>query len=238
MKSTNRKRALITSGAIVLLCMTIIVGMTWALFTDTQTVTNHLQAGDMKITLNRTQLVKKTLDDDGYLVETMVQSAAEDEAVPFDNPTGENVFGLEADEVIVPGSKFVATMQVQNNSDAAFKYWVKIDCKDEDAAKELAEQLVIIVYTDKNKDGVIDTDEVTDDSDVSIIANGLTVGDDQNYIGIVETGSSEDFIVSLEFRDDGYSYVDGVLTSNNNVAKKKTSNFDLIVYAVQVTQAP
>ena len=53
MKSTNRKRALLVSASVILLCMTIIVGMTWALFTDTQKVTNHLQAGDLSITLKR-----------------------------------------------------------------------------------------------------------------------------------------------------------------------------------------
>ena len=51
MKSTNRKRALLVSASVILLCMTIIVGMTWALFTDTATVENHLQAGDLNITL-------------------------------------------------------------------------------------------------------------------------------------------------------------------------------------------
>ena len=47
MESTNRKRALLVSGSVILLCMTIIVGMTWALFTDTRTLTNHLKAGDL-----------------------------------------------------------------------------------------------------------------------------------------------------------------------------------------------
>ena len=56
MKSTHRKRTLLVSSAVIMLCMTIIVGMTWALFTDTQTVHNHLQAGDLKITLKRTEL--------------------------------------------------------------------------------------------------------------------------------------------------------------------------------------
>ena len=42
MRSTNRKRSLLVSGAVILLAMTIIVGMTWALFTDTQLVSNHL----------------------------------------------------------------------------------------------------------------------------------------------------------------------------------------------------
>lgn len=67
MRSTNRKRSLLVSGSVILLCLSIIVGMTWALFTDTQTVTNHLQAGDLDITLERIALSKTTLTPKGYL---------------------------------------------------------------------------------------------------------------------------------------------------------------------------
>ena len=158
MRGTNRKRALIVSAAIILLCMTIIVGMTFALFTDTRRVTNHLKAGDLQITLKRIELTKTTLDDSGYLVTLPTDTNVKE----FTDPTDENVFGLTMEngavtEKIVPGSKFVATMQIENNSDVAFKYWARIDCKDEDVSKKLAEQLIIIVYTDKNGDGVIDT---------------------------------------------------------------------------------
>ena len=53
MKGTSRKRTLLVSCAVILLCMTVIIGMTWALFTDTHTVKNHLKAGDLDITLER-----------------------------------------------------------------------------------------------------------------------------------------------------------------------------------------
>jgi predicted ribosomally synthesized peptide with SipW-like signal peptide len=52
---------LLVSAAVILLCMTIVVGMTWALFTDTKGVANHLRAGDLSITLKRTELTKKML---------------------------------------------------------------------------------------------------------------------------------------------------------------------------------
>ena len=231
MESTNRKRALMVSGAIILLCMSIIVGMTWALFTDTQNVHNHLKAGDLKITLKRTELTKTTLDASGYLVETQVQKATDD-AVNFSHPTDENVFGIESNEKVVPGSKFVATMQIENQSDVAFGYWVKIDCKDEDVAKTLAKQLKIIVYTDKNGDGTIDT---TTEGVDSTVATGLEVGSDKNYIGTLEIGKAETFIVSVEFVDEGYTYENGVLTSTNDGAQEENVEFDLLVYAIQAT---
>ena len=129
MKSTNRKRALLVSASVILLCMTIIVGMTWALFTDTQKVTNHLQAGDLSITLKRTELTKTTLNAQGKLVE----SAPDTTTKNFSNPTDENVFGIVEGEKIVPGTKYVAKMQIENNSDVAFGYWIEIVCTDKTA---------------------------------------------------------------------------------------------------------
>ena len=187
MRSTNRKRALLVSGAVILLAMTIIVGMTWALFTDTQNVSNHLQAGDLAITLKRTELTKTTLNANGKLV----TSAPDTNPKNFSNPTDENVFGLVEGEKVVPGTKYVAKMQIENHSDVAFGYWVKIDCKDEDVAKTLANQLKIIIYTDKNGDGTIDT---TSEGVDSTVATGLEVGSDKDYIGTLERGKAENFI--------------------------------------------
>ena len=228
MRSTNRKRLLLVSSAIIMLCMTVIVGMTWALFTDTQNVYNHLQAGDLAITLKRTELTKTTLNANGKLV----TSAPDTNLKNFSNPTDENVFGLVEGEKVVPGTKYVAKMQIENHSDVAFGYWVKIDCKDEDVAKTLAKQLKIIIYTDKNGDGTIDT---TAEGVDSTVATGLEVGSDKDYIGTLERGKAENFIVSVEFIDTGYTYKDGVLTSTNDGAQTQSVEFDLLVYAIQAT---
>ena len=124
-KSTGMKRAMLLSCAVILLCFTVITGMTWALFTDTERVNTHLQAGDLDITLLRTQLVKTTLNAKGYLEEVEVQKAT-DPAVNFSQSTRESLLGLTAGEVIVPGTKYVATLRVENHSDVAFGYWIEI----------------------------------------------------------------------------------------------------------------
>lgn len=228
MESTNRKRALMVSGAIILLCMSIIVGMTWALFTDTQNVHNHLKAGDLKITLKRTELTKTTLDASGYLVETQVQKAT-DNAVIFSHPTDENVFGLtstngEQTEKIVPGSKFVAKMVIENNSDVAFGYWIEIVCTDKTNGENLAKQLKVTVNTGK------------DSSD--LVGNGLTVkGENDGYVGELAIGATGTFTVTVEFLD---SFVDenGLEKYDNDKAKSEEIKFDLVVHAVQATKAP
>ena len=137
MKSTNRKRALLVSASIILLCMTIIVGMTWALFTDTKNVSNHLQAGDLSITLKRTELTKTTLNTSGKLV----TSDPDKTVVNFSNSTDKNVFGIVDGEKVVPGTKYVAKMKIENHSDVAFGYWIEIVCTDKTNGADLAKQL-------------------------------------------------------------------------------------------------
>ena len=214
MKSTNRKRALLVSASVILLCMTIIVGMTWALFTDTQKVTNHLQAGDLSITLKRTELTKTTLNAQGKLV----TSAPDTTTKNFSNPTDENVFGIVEGEKIVPGTKYVAKMQVENHSDVAFGYWIEIVCTDKTNGADLAKQLKVTVNTG---------------SDASAFVNdGLTVGSSSNYVGELIIGTTAEFTVTVEFLD---SFVAENNIDHNDLAQGENLSFDLVVHAVQAT---
>ena len=214
MKSTNRKRALLVSASVILLCMTIIVGMTWALFTDTQKVTNHLQAGDLSITLKRTELTKTTLNAQGKLV----TSAPDTTTKNFSNPTDENVFGIVEGEKIVPGTKYVAKMQVENHSDVAFGYWIEIVCTDKTNGADLAKQLKVTVNTG---------------SDASASVNdGLTVGSSSNYVGELIIGATAEFTVTVEFLD---SFVAENNIDHNDLAQGESLSFDLVVHAVQAT---
>lgn len=218
MQSTNRKRALIVSTSVILLCMTIIAGMTWALFTDTQTVSNHLQAGDLQITLKRTELTKTTLDASGYLTTL----PADKTPVEFTNPTDENVFGIGTDEKIVPGTKYVAQMQIENHSDVAFGYWVEIVCTDKTAGENLAKQLKVTVNAGSDQSG--------------FVGDGLIVkGADGGNVGELAVGASETFTVTVEFLD---SAIAGNNVADNNLAQTEELSFDLVVHAVQATKAP
>lgn len=214
MKSTNRKRALLVSASVILLCMTIIVGMTWALFTDTQKVTNHLQAGDLSITLKRTELTKTTLNAQGKLVTSDPDTTTKN----FSNPTDENVFGIVEGEKIVPGTKYQASMQVENHSDVAFGYWIEIVCTDKTNGADLAKQLKVTVNTG---------------SDASASVNdGLTVGSSSNYVGELIIGATAEFTVTVEFLD---SFVAENNIDHNDLAQGENLSFDLVVHAVQAT---
>jgi hypothetical protein len=195
--------------------MTIIVGMTWTLFTDTQEISNHLKAGDLSITLKRTELIKTTLNVEGKLVE----SAPDTTTINFSNPTDENMFGLAEGEKIVPGTKYVAKMRIENHSDVAFGYWIEIVCTNKNGGEDLAKQLKVTVQTDSTSS--------------AFVGDGLIVkGSDGGYVGELLVGSYEEFTVTVEFLD---SFVADNNIANNDLAQGEFLAFDLVVHAVQAT---
>lgn len=214
-------RAVLVATITMMLCIALIAAGTYALFTDTVNLTNHLQAGDLSITLKRTELVKTTLNTSGYLVDDTVQSAT-DTPVNFTNSTRENVFGIEEDEKVVPGSKFVAKLQLENESDVAFGYWIEIICKDKTKGEDLAKQVKITVSTSADRS--------------DFVGNGLIVkGANDGYLGELAIGATATFTVTLEFLD---SAVVNNNIEENNLAQGEEIDFDLVVHAVQATTAP
>lgn len=206
MRSTNRKRALLVSGSVILLCLTVIIGMTLALFTDDEVVTNHLKAGDLDVTLVRTKLTSTYLTERGFL-----DTVTDDRDKDFTNGTDENVFALDG-AVIVPQSKYIAEMQVSNQSDVAFGYWVEIIYTGS-ADVELANQIEITVNTAQSKR----------------LSQGLVVGSEKEPIGVIAVGEAGEFTVTVEFLD--------LANSINNQAQGDEVTFDLVVHAVQYTGA-
>ena len=209
MRSTNRSRAMITSSAIILLCLTILVGMTVALFTDEEVVGNHLRAGDLNITLERTKLTSTYLTNLGRL-DTIVN----DEVKDFTRNVKDNVFDLNG-AVIVPQSKYTAEMRITNGSERApsdvdFAYWIEIVYIGESEVP-LAEQINVTVNTEASKR----------------LNEGLMVGSETDPIGVLAVGESADFTVTIEFLD--------LDIAVNNEAQGNNVKFDLVVHAVQYT---
>jgi predicted ribosomally synthesized peptide with SipW-like signal peptide len=206
--------------------MTIIVGMTWALFTDTVTVENHLRAGDLNITLERTKLETYSIDaTTGYLVST-----TNDDVVNFSNPTGKNVFDLTTSSKIVPCSSYTATMRISNNtatvtenkqnSDVAYDYWIEIKLKVDGLTAEQIEALKL----DEQLNITVSSEELTEPMS-ALLSEGLTIGSSIDPLGTLTLGDSDNFTVKMEFVD----------SANNNDAKTQMLTFDLIVHAVQRT---
>ena len=210
---TKRKRSVLLSFTTMMLCLALVVGGSYALFSDQVALTTHLKAGTLDITLERTNLVTKALDrKTGFLT-----NAESDELVNFSRPNDRNVFDIESTDKIVPGCHYTATMKITNNTDVAFAYWVQVINKATgEITPALAEQLKVTVTA---KDGTVIEGTVID---------GLQVGSATDPINVLAIGDYESFDVSLEFLD----------LENNNLAKNQSLNFDIVVHAVQVTDAP
>lgn len=219
----KKKRVLLISCSVILLCICVATGFTYALFTDSVSVGNHLQAGNLNVTLKRTNLEYSVLNENGELEVTTVE-----EDLDLTTSSANNVFGIDSTDIrIVPGSYFDAKLEIANAGNTAFKYSVQIKLLGD--ATALAEQLKVTI-NDANGNEI-------DSKMLSELANDQSI-----EIGKMKVGAdAQSFSVRVEFIDDVAYNLD--LTEdaepedymNNNDAQTKTAVFDLIVTAVQAT---
>ena len=195
------------SSALILLCIALLVGVTFALFSETTTVKYHLRAGSLNASLTRTRYEYTYLDSDGKL-----RTEINTDRFDFTDPTSENVFGYDPSSFrIVPGSYFEATMELVNLGNVDFVYSVGIQLFGE--SNKLTEQLrVTLIHPDKT--------ETT--KWLSELASGLTIDEGALLCG----AQSESFTVRVEF-------VESQDPGGDNLAKKQVAEFDLVVTATQ-----
>ena len=136
-----KRRTLLLSVAIFALSLVTLVGATFALFTDNVTLSTHLKAGSLDVKLTRTLLVTEYVNEDTGFIERKEV----DDDIDFTAPNTTNIFDVDDDTLIVPGSKFSATLDIINNANVAFNYYVEIVFKSGDSA--LASQLKVTVDT-------------------------------------------------------------------------------------------
>jgi len=134
----KKTKILLTAGISVICCLALVVVGTYALFTDSVSVANHLQAGTLKVRLERTNLKWAQLNEDGYLV-----SGEDSTTQDFTDPTTENIFGIGSDVLVVPGSYYEATLKLSNDGTVALDYKLKIVLTSD--SNTLAQQILVVV---------------------------------------------------------------------------------------------
>lgn len=221
------KRTLLIACAVILLCVCVVVGMTYALFTDSATVKNHLQAGTLNIDLVRTNLSYGILDSEGYLCEDSVN-----EEFNFTGSTNENIFGLDASSLkIAPGCYFAATLEIRNKGDVAFTYNVGIKVTQ---SSQLARQLKVSIQ-DENGNPLLDKDgNEIQPKMLSAFGTGFTIAAGE----MSAADLAERFIVRVEFMDQRDHNKPDMTEDEliwNNSAKNDAAAFDLIITAIQAT---
>ncbi|MBQ7977941.1 MAG: hypothetical protein IJ301_05090 [Clostridia bacterium] len=205
----SKVRTLLVACVMIMLCAAMIVGGTYALWSDNVTVENHLTSGTLQVKLERISLTKTYLDDEtGYLVTAGPDTTIVD--FTDTNTADDNVFGIE-DEKVVPCSEYEAKLRLTNNGDVAFTYDVIV--KLNSASNALAEQLK--VYIDGEDKGTLDQYAV----DGKAIISTQTMA---------KNDTAKEFTVKIQFINDN---------NINNDAQDKEVKFDLLVNAVQKTSA-
>lgn len=209
-----KAKALLYVCIALLLTTSLAVGVSYALFTDSVEVQNHLEAGTLDVTLERTSLEYTFLNEEGYLV-TKTEGALD-----LTEATKENVFGLDTTTTkIVPGSYFDAKLAIGNNGNVAFDYSVEIKLltKDEELANALAKQLKVTI-TDAEGKAVAEymLSDLHGEANCEVKAGHMKANETKHNFG-----------VKVEF----------VHHADNNDAKSQEVAFDLIVSAVQATDA-
>ena len=205
----HKGSSFLVACAIMLLCIVLMIGGGYALWSDSASVENHLTAGTLKVKLERISLTKTCLDDTtGYL------AVSEDTTtVDLTSSTTQtvNVFGIGENEKIVPCASYDAKLRLTNNGAVAFSYEVII--KLTSVSNELAGQLK--VYVDNVDMGYL---SAYADAGQAIVATSTMAKND----------TAKEFSVKIVFAD----------LDENNAAQNQQATFDLLVNAVQLTEEP
>lgn len=204
----SKIRTLLMASVMIMLCAAMIVGGTYAMWSDEVRLGNHLVAGKLDVKLERISLTKTYLDNaTGYLV---TESNANVVDFSDSESTTENVFGI--DELLVPGSAYEARLRLTNNGDVAFTYDVTV--KLTSISGDLAEQLKVYVsYGDGDLEYKGTLSQYS--------TNGLAV---VSRSAMTSADTAKVFIVRIEFDGDG-----------TNAAQNDEATFDLLVTANQET---
>jgi predicted ribosomally synthesized peptide with SipW-like signal peptide len=218
----KRIRILMTAVATILICVALIAVGSYALFSDTTRVTNHLQAGDLDIKLWRIDLAGKGLDDDGFM--TDVKDTLDKD---FTSTTTDNIFNLDNTKYVVPTSKYVAEMMISRSAstNVAIGYWLDFVIPNVDTSKPanaaLLSQLKITIEIQEI--GETGYTKVVDGRKLSELSNVATADGNGTHYAIGSISAPIDVIDTTES-----------LTSNNIETALATGEEAIALFKVTV----
>lgn len=203
----NKVTTLLVACMMIMLCTATIVGGTYALWSDSITTENHLAAGRLDVTLQRTALKKHMLG-----AKSAMEDVTDNVAATINSNT--NFFGIQDGELVVPTSVYQAKLKLENSGSVAVNYSVTITV-DQDSDTALAQQLKVYIGTDNAQGEPVygEGHALANPSEIKIPADSLNAG------------SATEFWVKVEFVN--------VTDTAHNDAQGKNVSFDLLVNAIQ-----
>lgn len=203
-KST--KRALLSSVLSLVLCMAMLIGTTFAWFTDSATSANNkIQAGNLDVEL--------------YLWNSATDSVKISENADPIFGVGSLAQNNNLSTLWEPGKTQVAYLSIKNEGTLDLKYKVAIDVKNPADGKNLYKVMEYAITPDaKNEDGR----KVTAWTDGDSVVPGINYTDDYNDIAL-KAGEEHFFALSVHMNEEaGNQYMNGKV------------NFDIKVLAGQL----
>ena len=208
MKYIKRNKLLVSLVVICLFASLSIYG-TYALFTQTVTVNNHIVSGNLDVGLNRISYQEHVIDE---TTGKMVDKELNTEVIDL-KQDGSALFDIKD---AVPTSFYEATIQIINNGSVAIDYSAEIIFDQNsltEQEKELANQIEIII----SNETVSKTFKLIDCASNKVDLDTLLKDNDPLTL------DAQTFKVRATFIDD----------LNNNKAQSISVKFDLKVSAIQ-----
>lgn len=208
-------RAVLLSLVTVCICLALLIGGTYALFSDNVQVNSHLSAGKLKVSLSRVEYKECVLTSDG----TLAESQPDNTRVDLTSTTSDDLtlFNVEKS---VPGCWYEVTLELGNGGDVAFDYGIKMLWDAENASAEeaaIAAQLEISVA------------EGTENLATFRLSEAAAAGDEGDgnlSLGYMAAGEGvKTLVIRATFVDD----------DDNNAAQEGNIEFDLQIFAAQRT---
>jgi len=228
---TNKKttkRALLSSVLSLVLCLTMLIGTTFAWFTDSVTSSNNIiKSGNLKVTMEWM---------DGKL------AVADDDSTSWKDASTDAIFDYDLWE---PGYVSVRHVKIANEGSLALKY--KLNIIANGTVSDLAD-VIDVYYVDPAKQ-IADRTALSDDMKIGtltdVLANLETTG-----TGALEAGKSDVVTIALKMQESaGNEYQDKSIGTNFSVQLLATQftaeedsfdkyyDEDAIYYDVKVTNA-
>ncbi len=213
---TKGFRTLLTAMVILCISTAMIVGGTYALFSDYETVGNHLVAGNLDIALTLVDYREYVPGDDGLLTLNVDQDVQNN---PVDLVGNDDTLFTAVNAV--PESYYQATIEIKNKGTTAYDYDVRILWNTEnDATAEqhiLASQIEITITSDKIDNETHTKTFLLSDCADNVVPLGYMLR------STAENESVERFTITAKFVDD----------ENNDRVQNVELSFDIQVNATQ-----
>lgn len=207
-KQKSTKRTLLASVLSLVLCITMLIGTTFAWFTDTATSNNNkIVAGNLDVQLLMYDENANATAENGKYVDISANSA------PIFGAANSQIAQNDSKDTLwEPGKTQVVYLAIKNNGNLALKYQVVLDVTNPENGKNLYEAMQYVI-TPNAKDGVVTPWDATNARVPELGKQVVSNGEKE-----LKKGETHYFALSVHMKEEaGNEYQDGAIDFDLNV---------------------